>query len=67
MADLQLHYNGATGWHNTHPLSPRVALYIPGGAVHGVPVVSGPLKWFFTLATDCFSDINYRFLHESPE
>jgi quercetin dioxygenase-like cupin family protein len=50
-----------------HMLAPGVALYIPGGAVHGVPMASGPLKWFYTFATDSFSDVQYRFLHESPE
>ena len=29
-----------------HAFGPGVALYIPGGAVHGVPVAAGPLKWF---------------------
>jgi hypothetical protein len=50
-----------------HPLAPGVALYIPGGAVHGVPLAAGPLKWFYTFAADSFADIRYRFLHESPE
>ena len=50
-----------------HQLAPGVALYIPGGAVHGVPVASGPLKWFYTFAADSFFDIRYRFLHESPD
>jgi quercetin dioxygenase-like cupin family protein len=45
-----------------HQLSQGVALYIPGGAVHGVPVAKGPLKWFYTFAADSFSDIDYRFL-----
>jgi len=47
-------------------LAPGVALYIPGGAVHGVPLATGPLKWFYTFAADSFADIRYRFLHESP-
>lgn len=47
-------------------LAPGVALYIPGGAVHGVPLATEPLKWFYTFATDSFADIHYRFLHESP-
>ena len=50
-----------------HSLAPGVALYIPGGAVHGVPVANSPLKWFYTFATDSFADIRYSFLHESPE
>jgi quercetin dioxygenase-like cupin family protein len=47
-----------------HPLAPGVALYIPGGAVHGVPLAKEPLKWFYTFAADAFSDIDYSFLHE---
>ncbi len=49
-----------------HSLSPGVALYIPGGAVHGVPVAQAPMTWFYTFAADSFADIRYRFLHESP-
>jgi quercetin dioxygenase-like cupin family protein len=48
-----------------HRLSPGVALYIPGGAVHGVPVATGPLKWFYSFAADSFADIAYHFLHET--
>lgn len=47
-----------------HRLAPGVALYIPGGAIHGVPLAAGPLKWFYTFAADSFSDIHYRFPHE---
>lgn len=43
-------------------LSPGVALYIPGGAVHGVPRAAGPLRWFYTFATSSFSDIRYSFV-----
>lgn len=50
-----------------HSLAPGVALYIPGGAVHGVPLATAPMTWFYTFATDSFADIRYRFLHESPE
>ncbi len=50
-----------------HSLGPGVALYIPGGAVHGVPLAKAPLKWFYTFAADSFADISYSFLHESPE
>ena len=46
-------------------LSPGIALYIPGGAVHGVPLAKAPLKWFSTFAADSFSDIDYRFEHET--
>lgn len=48
-----------------HPLAPGVALYIPGGAVHGVPLASAPLKWFYTFAADSFADIRYTFVHET--
>lgn len=48
-----------------HLLAPGVALYIPGGAVHGVSLASGPLKWFYTFAADSFGDIPYTFPHES--
>ena len=48
-----------------HQLAPGVALYIPGGAVHGVPLAAGPLRWFYTFAADSFADIEYTFLHET--
>jgi quercetin dioxygenase-like cupin family protein len=48
-----------------HRLAPGVALYIPGGAVHGVPEAKAPLRWFYTFAADSFADIRYRFLHET--
>lgn len=48
-----------------HRLAPGVALYIPGGAVHGVPMAEAPLKWFYTFAADSFQDIRYTFLHET--
>jgi quercetin dioxygenase-like cupin family protein len=48
-----------------HVLAPGVALYIPGGAVHGVPLASAPLKWFYTFAADSFADIRYTFVHET--
>lgn len=50
-----------------HRLAPGVALYIPGGAVHGVPVAEGPLKWFYTFAADSFAQIDYHFLHETQD
>ena len=50
-----------------HLLAPGVALYIPGGAVHGVPLAKAPLKWFYTFAADSFDDIRYSFLHEAGE
>ena len=47
-------------------LAPGVALFIPGGAVHGVPQVSQPVRWFYTFARDSFDQIAYRFLPPSP-
>ena len=48
-----------------HRLAPGVALFIPGGAIHGVPLAAGPLKWFYTFAADGFADIHYRFPGET--
>ena len=48
-----------------HRLAPGIALYIPGGAVHGVPVAQAPLRWFYTFAADSFADIKYSFLSET--
>jgi quercetin dioxygenase-like cupin family protein len=50
-----------------HRLAPGVALFIPGGAMHGVPRAEAPLKWFYTFAADSFSDIPYHFPHETPQ
>ena len=50
-----------------HHLGPGVALYIPGGAVHGVPLAMAPLKWAYTFAADSFADIQYRFPDETAE
>lgn len=47
-----------------HHLAPGVALFIPGGAMHGIPLAKGHLKWFYTFAADSFADIQYRFPHE---
>ncbi len=47
-----------------HRLAPGVALYIPGGAVHGVPEAAAPLRWFYTFAADSFDDIRYSFLSD---
>ena len=49
------------------PLAPGVALYIPGGAVHGVPLARGHLRWFYSFAADSFADIRYSFLHEAGQ
>ena len=48
-----------------HRLGPGIALYIPGGAVHGVPVAHAPLRWFYCFAADSFADIRYSFSHET--
>lgn len=50
-----------------HHLAPGVALFIPGGAIHGIPLATSPLKWFYTFAADSFADIKYSFPHERPE
>lgn len=50
-----------------HRLAPGVALFIPGGAVHGVPQVSQPVRWFYTFARDSFDQIAYTFLPPSPQ
>lgn len=47
-----------------HLLAPGVALYIPGGALHGILQVSQPLRWFYTFACDSFDQIAYHFPHE---
>jgi quercetin dioxygenase-like cupin family protein len=44
-----------------HRLSPGVALFIPGGAVHGVLNADQPVRWFYTFAADAFADITYTF------
>ena len=49
-----------------HRLAPGVALFIPGGAQHGVPVADQPLKWFYNFAADSFDDIRYSFPAEAP-
>lgn len=48
-------------------LAPGVALYIPGGAVHGVPLAETALEWFYTFAADRFTDIAYRFATEAGD
>jgi quercetin dioxygenase-like cupin family protein len=47
-----------------HLLAPGVAIFIPGGALHGVPLATSPLKWFYTFATDSFVNVRYSFPHE---
>ena len=45
-------------------LSPGIAIFIPSNAVHGVPLATGPLKWFYTFAADGFAEVEYKFPHE---
>ncbi len=46
----------------TYPLSAGVALFIPGGAVHGVLRAAHPVRWFYTFAVDRFDAVPYSFL-----
>ena len=46
-----------------HELKPGVALFIPGNAVHGIPMAIEPLRFFYTFATDSFDTITYHFEH----
>lgn len=48
-----------------HRLKPGVALFIPGGAVHGVPMADQNFRWFYTFARNAFSDIVYSFASDS--
>lgn len=43
------------------PLSPGTALFIPGGAVHGIPHAEGDMSWFYVFATDRFEQVAYSF------
>ncbi len=54
--EVEVHINGAP-----HLLAPGVALFIPGGAVHGVLRAQGHVRWFYTFATDRFDQVNYTF------
>ncbi len=47
-----------------HLLAPGVALYIPGGALHGIAQANQPMRWFYTFACDSFDQIAYHFPHE---
>ncbi len=50
-----------------HRLAAGIAIFIPSMAEHGVPTVTGPLRWFYTFACDGFDQITYTFTHEDPE
>lgn len=43
-----------------HRLAPGVALFIPSHAVHGIPAVTAPLRFFYVFAADRFDDITYH-------
>lgn len=45
-----------------HRLTQGCALFIAGGAVHGVLRADQPVRWFYTFAADRFSDIDYTFM-----
>ncbi|THD83115.1 cupin domain-containing protein [Aliigemmobacter aestuarii] len=51
----------------THRLAPGVALYIPGHAVHGIPLALTGMRWFYVFNTDSFEHIAYRFCHETED
>ena len=42
-------------------LAPGVALFIPGGAVHGIPMAQSAMSWFYVFAADAFEEISYAF------
>ena len=44
-----------------HRLAPGVALFIPGGALHGVRRATQPVRWFYTFAVDRFDQVQYSF------
>ncbi len=54
--EVDVHIDGTT-----HRLKPGVALFIPGNAVHGVVRADQNVRWFYTFASDAFSDIAYTF------
>ena len=55
--ELRLHLEGAE-----HSLSAGSAVFIPGGATHGVRNVgSTRARFFYTLAADSFDEVEYVF------
>lgn len=44
------------------PMVPEAVLFIPGGAIHGIPPVTARFRYFYCFATDSFSEIAYSFL-----
>lgn len=49
-----------------HRLAPGTALFIPPHAVHGIPAVTAPLRFFYVFATDSFDDITYHWPAATP-
>ncbi len=49
-----------------YDLVPGMALFIPGGAVHGVVAQGGPAQFFYVFAKDSFADIAYDFSASAP-
>jgi quercetin dioxygenase-like cupin family protein len=47
-----------------HPLGPGAALFIPGGAAHGVRVRAGVARLLFAFAADAITDVRYEFPDE---
>ncbi len=43
-------------------LTPGVALFIPGGAEHGIMRATEPCSWFYVFAADRFEQIPYSFV-----
>jgi quercetin dioxygenase-like cupin family protein len=42
-------------------LTPGTALFIPGGAVHGIQRAEADMSWFYVFATDRFEQVAYSF------
>lgn len=48
------------------PMEPGSALFIPGGAVHGIPHATEAMTWFYAFAADGFDEIDYDFQTVQP-
>ena len=44
------------------PMQRETLLFIPGGAVHGIPPVTERFRYFYCFATDSFAQVAYSFL-----
>ena len=42
-------------------LTPGTALFIPGGAVHGIDRADEAMSWFYAFAANSFDEITYSF------